>query len=179
MGIAIYAAVVSTITLVWTIIIQILEKVPRVKISANVYAGREALEGKGVLYADYAIGIRVTNKSIYDIYITQIYVKLAEKVDGDTKYMISPKKGNLEYPIQLKSRDQFIIAVELDTMWDLFRSSNNKDKKIRIMAMDTTDKEFKSNKIELNIRELMVLAEKNRKKYAGQALEDFAKTIEF
>ena len=66
--IAIYAAIISTITLVWTIINAIIEKLPRIKINIDIKATLELASGVEAGPISYVIDIKVIYIFLYQRY---------------------------------------------------------------------------------------------------------------
>lgn len=148
--IAIYAAFISTVTLIWTIVNVILEKLPRISVQLSCNAKIAFIPGVAVSKPNNILTIKITNKSIFDMYIKKPGIKFREKIDGHDCYYITPLKESVTYPIHIKPREQYSTDIDLGTnVLELLLKCKNQKGKVRIKVTDTTDKNFYSNRISI------------------------------
>lgn len=146
--IASYAAIVSTIALIWSIFNSIIEKVSRVEVKIGVHM-RISVPDFGRMNS--IIKVAAVNKSIYDLYINVPIIKLPVKVDNKNRYTMTNLDNPVNYPILIKPREQHEMDIELGmNLINLLKNCKSPGKKIRFEITDTTGKKFKSNKIKIS-----------------------------
>lgn len=159
--IALYAALISTVTLIWNISNAILEKLPRVSVQLSCNAKIPFIPGVAVGKPNNILTIKITNKSIFDIYIKRPGIKFQEKIDGHDCYYVTPLNESVTYPIHIKPREQYCTDIDLGSnILNLLLKCKNQNGNIRIMVTDTTDKIFYSNKI--SIKHIIHLSKMNQ-----------------
>lgn len=147
--IALYAAIISTMALLWNIINSILEKLPRIKVYAGISARFFNVVGVGVSPPEFIIAIKITNLSTYDMYIEEPSIKLPEKIDEvhDSLFVTSFHE-NIRYPAVIKPREQLNVYIKISPeLIEKLKKIKRKRSMIRIKVEDTTGKVFYSNKL--------------------------------
>ena len=160
--IALVALGISIITLIWNIANSIIEKTARIKIRIG-----RCLDFSLIVGSDTpdklkpSLTITVINISPFNLYITKPMFQgirfrfFPVKFKGYEGLYLT--KANENYPIYLKSRDQYATNVEVnETISQMLDNFGNKNK-LRVRIMDTTGKKFYSNKISIN--ELQIFKE--------------------
>ncbi len=153
--IALVALGISIITLVWNISNSIIEKTARIKIRIGRCLDFSLIVGSDIPdKLKPSLTITVINISPFDLYITKPMFQgirfgfFPIKIKGYEGCYLT--KLNEQYPVYLKSREQYAINVEINEtisqMLDNFGNGN----KLRVRIMDTTSKKFYSNKIGIN-----------------------------
>lgn len=105
--VALYAALISTITLIWNIINGILEKMPRVNVRAGIYASVIGTPGIGVAQGSSGIKLSITNLSHFDINILEPLIELPERIDNHRFYGVYNSNNPIKYPINIGPRERF------------------------------------------------------------------------
>ena len=155
--ISIYAAIISTIALLWNIINSILDKMSRLEVKSEFYTtmifpGSNAEQGPGLMQ------ITIVNKSKKTKYIKTPQLQLSynhgwNNTNGDKHKnrvnlcMIADKRT---YPLEMKSESELILKYPFDkaSEWICKESSNNS--KFKVIITDTTGKEYKSKSLSIN-----------------------------
>jgi hypothetical protein len=148
--IAFYAALISTITLVWGIANAILEKMARLRIRAGIFAQFVAIPGVTAGPASWVIGVTITNISIYDIYVMKPRIGLPKKYEGSNYISVFSMQDTTQYPVCIKSREQFQIYEDISGQFVGILNQCNANKTIRFRVEETTGKVFYSNKLKIS-----------------------------
>lgn len=148
---SLYAALISTIALLWNIINSIRDKTSRIDVTAEfltsmVIGGREFEQGPG------SLKISVVNKSKRIKYIKTPQLKLSYEHgfnDGNSEmpkdivnlYRINNKQV---FPLEMKPETEIILSYPFagETEW-MLKNARNTDK-FKIIIVDTTGKKYKS-----------------------------------
>lgn len=150
--IALYAAFISTVTIMWNIINSIIEKTTRVKINIGINTQFTGVAGVGIIGSPkLVLSIIVTNISPFDLYIGKPMLQgkgfgpIPRKIEGHNGYYVT--KPNEYYPLHLKPREQFKTDIEInDKFLEMIKKYKKRDR-LRVRIADTAGKAFYSNKI--------------------------------
>ncbi|WP_462392155.1 hypothetical protein [Clostridium cadaveris] len=166
--ISIYAAIISTITLIWNILNSILDKMSRIEVNANFYTtmafkDSELEQGPGVLQ----IAILNKSKRIKYIKIPQLELSYNHGLDlgedDKKKNMVNLYLAgiNLTFPIEMKPESEIILKYPLGKGSEWIYKNAKENDTFRVVIKDTTKKEYKSN--HLQVKELKCCVEHNSK----------------
>ena len=143
-----YAAIISTITLIWNIANAILSKVSRFDVKVTFYdmvIGNEMMQP---IMGPKNMNISIVNKSNKNKYIQAIKIKLPYK----TKFgsCCGLYKENLKLPIEVKPEEEIVLKYKLNLSAG-WMFENYKEDKCRFVIVDTIGKKYKSKKIKMNL----------------------------
>ncbi|NOW92508.1 hypothetical protein BCD91_004531 [Clostridium beijerinckii] len=143
-----YAAVISTITLIWNIANTIISKLSRFKVKVSIH---DMIIGSDIMQpikGPRTIKISIVNKSNKSKYIQSVNIKLPYK----TKFgnYCGMYKQNVKFPIELKPEEEYIFDYKLnETASWMFESY--REGKCKIFIVDTIKKKYKSNIIKASV----------------------------
>lgn len=153
-----YAAVISTVALIWNITNTILDKISKIEVRANFYTtmafyGPDVKEGPGILQ------ISIINKSKRIKYIKVPQLKLS--YDHGWNLSENDKEKNiinlhlngadLEFPIEMKPETEVVLKYPLASGLEWMYRNARKSDKFRVIITDTTHKKYKSSKIKIKM----------------------------
>ena len=143
--ISIYAAIISTIALVWNITLSIIEKISRFKVKAEFYNMYIDDVVKKPIVGPKTIKVSIVNKNNKIKYIKSINIELPYKTDYGRNCGLVKKK--LKFPILVKPEEELIIEYRLNVSAE-WMFKNFKSGSCRIYIYDTTNKKYKSQKFD-------------------------------
>ena len=137
--VAIYAAVISTITLVWNIINSIIDKTSRLDVKASFHDSFISIGNKNI-DGPRSMKVSIVNKSNRVKYVKSINIKLPYKTSFG-KYCNLYKMGQ-NSAIAIKPEEEYVEEYKLNhsAMW-MFEGYA--EGKFRIIVHDTTGKNTK------------------------------------
>lgn len=143
-----YAALISTITLVWNIINSILSKVSRFNVEVTFH---DMMIGNGLMQSIVGprnMNISIVNKSSKNKYVQSVNIKLPYKTSFGSYCGLY--KDDVKFPILVKPEEELVLKYKLNASakW-LFEGY--KDKKCRFFIVDTTKRKYKSKKIKMEL----------------------------
>lgn len=147
-----YAAVISTITLIWNIV----NKMSRIKVRADFYTTMafndlEMEQGPGLLQ------ITILNKSKRIKYVKVPQIKLSYNHGWDLTEKDKNKNiinlyltGNkLTFPIEMKPESEIILKYPLGKSSEWMYKKAKENDTFKIIITDTTEKKYKSSKLKI------------------------------
>lgn len=147
--VAFYAAVISTITLIWNITNAILEKMSKLDIEMKVHSNFITMSDGRVIDAPESITISVVNRSNRNKYIKGICLKLPFKTALGSN-MVKQQNLKVSYPIEIKPECEYIETIYPNDSWN-WVLENYKNGSFRAIVYDTTNKKYKSKKMKVKI----------------------------
>lgn len=164
----IYAAIISTISLVWNIVLAVLEKRSNLKIIVEFRETLTAGTNGNAITGPIVLYIRITNRSKYTKYISGVYIKLPYKAASGKVFMLLKK--NVQFPIELSPEKEYVykfvpVANNSELMLQNFRRG-----KSHIIVTDTVLKKYRSTTF--NSQKLKQAIEFNRE-IPAETLEIF------
>ena len=154
--VAIYAAIVATVSFLWHIIIHVKSKTRKLKVDiipqSAIY--KDQLTGS-FSPAIGIIKIQATNYTSDDIYIKNWYMQFNKKIEVMKKLTNSfecfDNSGEIKYPHQLKKGDVFSDICNVSSINNVLGKKVSPDCKIKICVSDTFGKIYKSKNITFKI----------------------------
>lgn len=143
----IYAAIISTMALIWNIVLSVLEKRSRLKIivefkdSFTVSNDGKPIKGPRTLY------IRIINRSKYIKYVSGVNIKLPYQTDTGNMYSLFKK--NTQLPIALEAEKEYIYKFILTEENSVLLLKNYKVGKCRVIVIDTILKKYNSHRFSI------------------------------
>lgn len=152
-----YAAIISTIALVWNIVNSILEKLSRIKVEAKFFDSFFGSSDNGeIIRGATVLSITITNASKKIKYINRPKLKLSYKALFANKKMdevnLIELKNKTIWPIELKPEFTVTLNYPLrkeGTEW--FLSSDKDKENFKVIVTDTVNKKYYSKKIKINL----------------------------
>ena len=158
-----YAAIISTIALVWNIVNSILEKLSRIKVEAKFFDSFFGSSDNGeIIRGATVLSITITNASKKIKYINRPKLKLSYKALFANKKMDEvnlielKNKTIFENAINflLKLKPEFTVTLNYPlrkegTEW--FLSSDKDKENFKVIVTDTVNKKYYSKKIKINL----------------------------
>lgn len=151
-----YAALISTIALVWNIINSILSKVDRISVNARfntTYAygdNNEFIEGPLLLV------VSIVNEAKRIKYIKIPTLKLSyhhgNKINKDSRddiVNLHYKSNKIKYPFEIKPESEVTLEFPIGAGSDWFLNNSKKSSNFRVIITDTVNKKYKSKKLKL------------------------------
>jgi DNA modification methylase len=169
--VAIYAAVVATVSLAWNITVSIRKNVRKIKVKVNhqmVFA-QNSLTG-GYTPAVGVLGVQATNYTNEDVYIKGWTIKSDRKikimgVETDEFAAFDPH-GGVKYPYLLKKGEVFKDNSGVRSIINKIGRQLAPNSKMHVIVSDTFEKKFKSKKFKYqSILTLLETEEIDLKKY--------------
>jgi len=149
--VAAYAAIVSTTSLLWNIIVYVKNKKRSIRVKVNhlmVFSGNQ-LRGK-YSPAIGALQVQATNHTNEDVYIKSWNIKTNKKMDirGVKTDEISclDIMGTIKYPYLLKKGEIFKDTTGVRTIINTIGNQLLPNSKIQVYVYDTFENKFKSKK---------------------------------
>jgi len=160
--VAIYAAIVATVSLLWHIITFIKNNIRKIKV---VVYHRLALSQDRLTGAYYpAVGIievKATNYSNEDVYIKDWYIQLSQKINLMKRKTNELKcldiSETVKYPYLLKKGDVLTDITNVRSVTDIISKKIPANSKMKICVYDTFGKKYQSNKF--NYKDILALLE--------------------
>lgn len=153
-----YAALISTITLIWNIINSILNKIDKISVDARfntTYAygdNNEFVEGPMLLV------VSIVNETKRTKYIKIPSLKLSyhhgNKINEDNRddiVNLHYKSNKIKYPLEIKPESEVTLKFPIGTGSDWFLNNSNNSSTFRVLITDTVNKKYKSKKLKLNV----------------------------
>lgn len=164
--IAIYAAIMATISLLWNIISSVLTNKNKVKIDVN-FSQAWAQDAYGEQTPVFPLfDIKITNQSNKTKIIKKpsMYTSRAIEFTGinkTNKFQVINRLKNDSYPKELKAGEIIEENIDVLTLIKTFEGKINNNDKIWFVINDTTDKYYKSKKYQFKkITDLLELSKK-------------------
>ncbi|WP_252238997.1 hypothetical protein [Clostridium sp. VAP51] len=138
-----YAALISTITLLWNIINSILSKISKLNVQISFFdiiiANGEMQPIKG----PRNMNISIVNKSSKNKYVQSINIRLPYK----TKFgsCCGLYKDNIKFPVLIKPEEEIVFKYKINPSAE-WMFENYKEGRFNIFIIDTTRKKYKSKK---------------------------------
>jgi hypothetical protein len=143
LGIALYAAGISTLVLIWRLIEYYFEKAGRIKVRAKQNYGFFVFGDYSLSNPIWHITAKVTNFSKHKRLIDRPYIITDLKFDGKNQFSFIDLTDSTKYPLALKPGEMREIKFKKEDIDKEFKSKGVK--KIKILIEDTLDKSYKSN----------------------------------
>jgi len=169
--VAIYAAIVATVSLLWNIIVSIKNNIRKIKV---VVTPRMAFS-KDQQFGTYSpsvgiLKVQATNYTKEDIYIKSWSIILSNKIDlmkhKTNEICCFDEFGTIEYPYQLKKGDVFSDISNVSSIINAIGKKISSNSKMQVCVYDTFGKKYKSGKfIYKIILDLLEAEELSRKKH--------------
>lgn len=147
---AVYAAIISTIALIWNIADALLGKMVRIKVRAGMSIQFVQVPGIGTGPASPVVNVSITNLSLFDVFIDKPLLELPEEIDGHKRYGICSFGNTTQYPARIGPRERICLNVEARAMIGLLEKCKNRNGAIRFSVEDTSGKKFYSNRIAIS-----------------------------
>lgn len=143
-----YAALISTITLVWNIINSVLSRISRFDVKVTFHDMIIGNANMQPIKGPRNMNISIVNKSNKNKYIQSINIKLPYKTDFGSYCGLY--KDDVKFPLLVKPEEEIVLKYKLNagSEW-LFK--NYRNKKCKFFIVDTTNKKYKSKKIKMNL----------------------------
>lgn len=143
-----YAAVISTIALIWNIVNSILSKVSRFDVKVTFH---DVIIGNGLMQPIMGprnMNISIVNKSNKNKYVQSVNIKLPYETDFGSYCGLY--KDDVKFPILVKPEEELVLKYKLNASakW-LFKAY--RDENCRFFIVDTTKKKYKSKKIKMSL----------------------------
>lgn len=152
-----YAAIISTITLVWNIINSILDKRDKITVDARFNQTMFWSEGGKMISGPILLVVSIVNHSKRMKYIKVPSLKFSyhhgNKIsddNDDTIVNLHYKSGIVKFPIELKPESEVTLEypLALGSGWFLNNSTDKSTFKVRVV--DTINKEYTSKKVSIS-----------------------------
>jgi len=174
--VAAYAAVVSTTSLLWNIIVYVKNKKRSIKVKVNhhmVFSGNHLI-GK---YSP-AIGVlqvQAINHTNEDVYIKSWNIKTNKKIDimgvKTDEFSCLDVMGTIKYPYLLKKGEIFKDTTGIRSIINAIGKQLPPNSKIQVYVYDTFENKFKSKKFKyqgiINLLEVENIDLQNHRKQAS------------
>lgn len=146
-----YAAIVSTITLVWNIINSINQNKSKIKVFTYFTTSFEHSPMLRVTSeVIWNLTIDIINHSKYKKYIEQPLIKFPEMIDGENKFKVTDLKKVINYPQELEPGQKFQTDIRpCESLLNLINQLSKDNLKFQVLIKDTQGKEYFSKKIKL------------------------------
>lgn len=146
-----YAAIVSTISLVWNIINSINQSKSKVEVSAYFRAEFDAILGIGAISKTiWTLTVDIVNHSKYKKYIEQPLLIFPEIVNGTNEFKVTDIRNIVKYPQELEPGQKFQTEIGMcESLLNLINQIKNKNKKVKVLVKDTHGKKYYSKKLKL------------------------------
>lgn len=156
--VAIYAAIISTIALIWNIINSIIEKSSRLVVDVSFHENFISIGNGNPIAGPKCIKVSIVNKSKKIKYIKSINIKLPYSTQFGN--MANLYKVDSAKRIEIKPEEEYILDFNINSTAE-WMFENYKDGKFKIVVYDTTNKQYKSKK--KNIKVFRDMYESNKK----------------
>lgn len=149
--IASYAALVSTVALLWNIFTVINQNRTKLKITAGITASFEAIPGLGAVSdTNWNLSVTITNLSKSTKYIERPLIVLPQKINGDKRFQSVSVPEIQNYPVSLEPGEKLTRDIRLgESLLNLINKLKTTRGNVRIVVQDTTGKEYYSNSVKL------------------------------
>jgi hypothetical protein len=151
--VAIFAAVVATISLVWNIVVSIKKnnRIVRINIIPKMVLTKDRLTN-AFYPAIGVLDVQATSYTNDDIYIEGWYIKLSKKInlmrkETDMLSCVDPD-GSIKYPYLLKKGDVFKDFSGVRNIINAIGNQLPPESKMQVYVSDTFKNVFKSRKFE-------------------------------
>ena len=142
-----YASIISTIALIWNIVIAILEKCSRLKVSVEFRDSISAgIDGK-IIKGPTVCFIRIVNKGNHKKYISSIDLCLPYKTSNGTMFALLNQ--GIQFPVEILPQQEYVYKFKFRTCPEMMLE-NYKEGKCRIIVVDTIHKKYKSHKFNVS-----------------------------
>lgn len=138
----IYASIISTIALVWNIVLALLEKWSRLKVSVEFRDSMTAgIDGK-VIRGPTVCFIRIVNKGNQVKYVSSIDLSLPYRTS--TGNMFSLMNPGTKFPVEILPQQEYVYRFRFRALPEIMLEKY-KEGKCRIIVVDTIRKKYKSH----------------------------------
>jgi len=173
--VAIYAAAVATISLLWNIIVYIKTRKRSIKVKVNhqmVFSGnRQTGEYSPAIGA---LQVQATNHTNEDVYIKSWTININKKIDimgvKANEFSCVDPMGTIKYPYLLKKGEVFKDTTDVRSVINSIGKQLSPNSKIQVFVYDTFENKFKSKKFKyqsiLNLLETENIDLQNYRKQA-------------
>ena len=155
----IYVAIISTISLVWNIVLAILEKRSNLKIIVEFRNTFTEGTNGNTITGPIVLLIRIINRSKYTKYMSGVNIKLPYKTA--TGKIFSLFKKNVQLPIELLPEKEYVYKFIPTANNSELILQNHRQGKCYIFTTDTVLKKYKSSPF--NSQKLKQVIEFNKK----------------
>ncbi|MDB2104004.1 hypothetical protein PMW00_13360 [Clostridium paraputrificum] len=153
-----YAAIISTIALIWNIINSILDRLDRIKVSVRFNRTILGCENEKIEEGPDLMVISVVNKSARVKYIKAPSLKLSyhhgnklsEKED-DTIVTLYNIKKRINYPLEIKPESEITLEYPFQANSNWIFNNSHESSKFKVVITDTVNKKYNSKRIKLSI----------------------------
>ena len=151
--VAIYAAFISTIALLWNIINSIVDKVSKLNVDVSFYNSIFSVGNNIIGYGDAqkgptSIKISIVNKGKRKKYIKSINIKLPYKTKYGDIFML--QKLDSKGVILIEPEDEYIFNFSINSTAELM-FENYKEGKFKVIVVDTTNKKYSSKRMNTKV----------------------------
>lgn len=153
-----YAALISTIALVWNIINSILEKMKTINVQAQFNTTMVVNDYREVVQGPALLEISIVNETNRIKYIKVPQIKLdynhgwilleGKKKDNIVNLFLSGSKIN--YPLEIKPESEITLKYPFSSESKWIYEKSKKNSKFNVIITDTIGKKYKSKRIKIS-----------------------------
>jgi hypothetical protein len=147
LGIALYAAGISTLVLIWRLVEFYIEKVGRIRVEVSYITQVPVYNTSEWGVPQYCLSVTVTNLSKHRRSIDKPSLQTDIKIGGLNRFAYIDFTGNTSYPIALDPGDKKEINYNKEILHDKFKKSDVK--RVRFLIKDTLGKSYHSKWISI------------------------------
>lgn len=152
-----YAALISTITLVWNIINSILNNIDKIVVNAGFNISTIVNENGELIQGPCILTVSIVNESKRMKYIKIPSLKLSyhhgnkiNENDNDDIVNLHFKSNKIKFPLEIKPESEIKLEYPLGAGCDWFLENSTERSTFRILITDTVNKKYKSKKLKLS-----------------------------
>lgn len=154
-----YAALISTIALVWNIVNSILDKTKRISVKAVFNSTMFANNDGNLIQGPGLLEVTIVNETNRIKYIKVPQIKL--NYNHGYGLLNHDKKGNvvnlflqgskIRYPLEIKPESEITLKYPFSNESKWICEKSKKNSKFNIIITDTINKQYKSKKIKISV----------------------------
>lgn len=151
-----YAAVISTITLIWNIVNTIIDKLSIIEIKSSTFISAfTVVESNESIIGAEVLCISIVNSSKKVKYINRPKFKLSYKAILGNEELDEVNLINLQkketWPIALKPEEEIVLNYPLRDGTEWFLTDESKNATFKVMVKDTINKTYYSKKLKVKL----------------------------
>lgn len=146
-----FAALISTISLLWNIINALLSRKSKINIDFTIHHQMVAHPLGGLSNVIPVFSLTITNVGMMTRYInspTFTFWRGKELISkNERKFQVIDLQNTISYPIKLEVGNEHTTTTNVYNFWDKFKDQCRGNEKLWIEVTDTHKKRYKSNKL--------------------------------